>query len=144
MRIPGLVVPTLTSLLLAGPQLAQSGAIQVFQLDDTVSETEAFFDLAAPRKVFRFMVPPGGTLTVTLEHPKKSVLQLTKATFPEFSGKRQSGWERRFPVNGKLTHTNSDKEPQDMYFMVADPTEVSSAKEPYKVKVTRSWVPEKK
>jgi hypothetical protein len=147
------LVSALVALLCAAPLQAQLGptqapqqsrAIQILDIDDSVRETQNYFELAAPRKVFHFVIPPGGTITVAIEHPKRSLLQLAKATLAELQGTRQSGWEKRFPINGKLSHTNPDKTPLEMFFMVTDPTEVSSAKEPYKVMITRTWVPEKK
>lgn len=121
----------------------QSAALQTFLVPDDQAEALGCFELAAPRKAFHFLVPPGGTITVALEHPRKSLLQLTKATMAEWTGKRASHWQTQIPLNAKIEHTNREKAVQEVIYLVTDPQEVSSTALPYKLRITRSWVPAK-
>lgn len=121
----------------------QSAAIQTFLVPDDQTEAQGCFELATPRKAFHFLVPPGGTITVALEHPRKSLLQLTKATMAEWTGKHPSRWQTLIPLNAKIEHTNREKNVQEVLYLVTDPQEVSSTGSPYKLKITRSWVPAK-
>lgn len=121
----------------------QSAAVQTYMVPDDQAEIESCFEIPAPRKAFHFVVPPGGSITVALEHPRKARLQLTKATLAEWTGKQPSPWQKLIPIDAKLTHTNREKVAQEVIFLVTDPEEVSSPSAPYKLKISRSWTQKK-
>jgi hypothetical protein len=118
----------------------QSASVQTFLVPDDQTDLQGCFEIAAPRKAFHFVVPPGGTITVALEHPRKALLQLTKATLAEWTGKQPSPWQKLIPLNAKIQHTNREKVPQEVIYLVTDPEEVSSQASPYKLVISRSWV----
>lgn len=121
----------------------QSAAVQTYMVPDDQAEIESCFEIPAPRKAFHFVVPPGGAITVALEHPRKARLQLTKATLAEWTGKQPSPWQKMIPIDAKLTHTNREKVAQEVMFLVTDPEEVSSPSAPYKLKISRTWIQKK-
>ncbi len=118
---------------------AQSTTVQVYTVPEDAGEVLGFSEMAAGRKAYLFTVPPGGTVDVALEHPRKAVLALTMATLAEWTGRRKSNWQDRAPLNAKQSFTNKGSAPEVVYFLVTDPRQVSNPKEPYTVKITRSW-----
>ena len=117
----------------------QSAAIQVYPIPDDADEVLGFSEMAAGRKAYLVIVPPGANVEVALEHPRKAVLALTMATLAEWTGRRKSNWQDRATLNAKQYFANKGSAPEEVYFLVTDPRQVSNPKEPYRVKITRSW-----
>ncbi len=117
----------------------QSAAIQVYPIPDDADEVLGFSEMAAGRKAYLVIVPPGANVEVALEHPRKAVLALTMATLAEWTGRRKTNWQDRATLNAKQYFANKGSAPEEVYFLVTDPRQVSNPKEPYRVKITRSW-----
>lgn len=107
----------------------QSSAIRIVTIPDNQIEARDGFELAFPRKGYRVTVPAAGTLTVTLEHPRrgrlKGVLHAPGAVVKD----------------GRWRWTNGGARAVTVLFVVSDPMEVSAGSEPYAVGFDRSWVP---
>ena len=105
----------------------QSSAVRVITVADNQIEARAGFELAFPRKAYRLSVPPGGMLTITLDHPRRGQL-------------RGSLQARGVQVQeGRWRWTNRGGRPQAVLFVVTDPMEVSGGSDPYIVGFDRSW-----
>lgn len=107
----------------------QSTAIRIVAVPDNQIEARAGFELAFPRKGYRLNVPPGGTLTVSLNHPRRGQLR---------GALHAPGTETR---DGRWRWTNGGSRPATVLFVVSDPGEVSSGSDPYTVGFDRSWAP---
>jgi hypothetical protein len=137
LAVPALLMAQKTVTMTAN---SQGSAVQILEVPDNQIEAQDSFDLQNPRKAFLFVVPPGGKITVALDHPRKALLQLTKATMAEWTGRRAGPWQKMIPLDGRLEHVNREKAAQEVLFLVTDPSEVSNRAEPYKLKISRSWI----
>ncbi|HJU83869.1 MAG TPA: hypothetical protein VJ600_06640 [Holophagaceae bacterium] len=96
------------------------------------------WSMAAPGwRAYGFLVPPGGTVRVDLEHPKPAWFRVF---WIDKWGSYRPGMKIK-PGEPQALYENPTDQVQAVYAIADDPGHWSNEASPYTLKVTRSWDP---
>jgi hypothetical protein len=109
--------------------------VEAFPADATSYSHYAMFSTGW--RVYGFLVPPGGTVRVDLQHDKPAWFQLRWA---DRWGEYRPGMRIKLGEPSAL-YENPENTVQAVYLVVDDPGQWSNEKDPYLLKVQRSWDP---
>jgi hypothetical protein len=120
--------------------MARRGYILVHPIADTVAEFDGVAEFPAGWIAYGFRVPPGGKLHIRLTHPNEGWFRLTMMN--KWGGLEPGMLQNLIPTgNPEVTYTNLSQEGRSVYVLVDDPGWMSSAADPFRIKVERSWDP---
>lgn len=119
---------------------ARRGPLVVFPVPPESTEVRGWSNFPAGWACYGFVVPPAGTLKVSLFHPNRGWFRLRGANK---WGRLEGGMEsfalhRLDPV---VIYTNPGSNPRPVYIIADDPGWMSYAQNPYRLEIERSWDP---
>jgi len=120
--------------------ISRRGYIPVTAIPSDTYEIVDHASLPAGWRGYGFVVPPGESVRINLEHPNRAWFRLIIC----------DSWGRPVPggltstlpqFEPRLTCTNSGTEARAIYLIVDDPGWMSSEGNPYTLEIERSWEP---
>jgi hypothetical protein len=122
--------------------MARRGFIAVHPMGEDVNEFTGVSDFPAGWISYGFRVPPGEKLHVRLNHPNEGWFRL--AMTGKWGNIEKGMLQNLIPTgNPEVSYTNFTKESRSVYVIVDDPGWWSTKKDPFHIKVDRSWDPTK-
>ncbi|HJV23537.1 MAG TPA: hypothetical protein VJ570_12615 [Holophagaceae bacterium] len=116
---------------------ARRGFIPVMPFPDDTAAFSHYAMYSTGWRVYGFLVPPGGTVRVDLEHAKPGWF---RTLWCDKWGEYRPGMKVKVGDPSAL-YQNPETTVQAVYLVVDDPGQWSSEKDPYVLKVQRSWDP---
>jgi hypothetical protein len=123
--------------------MARRGPIAVEPVSEDIAELTGHPDSPAGWKAYGFRVPAGEKLHVRLRHSNEGWFRLMMVDRWGEVGKGML--QNLIPTgNPEVSFTNLTQEAQSVYVIVDDPGLWSSSRDPFSMKVDRSWNPASK
>ena len=116
---------------------ARSGFVPVMPFPDDATEFSHYALFSSGWRAYGFLVPPGGTLRVDLQHAKPAWF---RTYWCDKWGEYRPGMKAKIGDPSAL-YENLETTVQAVYLIVDDPGNWSNEKDPYLLKVQRSWDP---
>ncbi len=116
---------------------ARRGFIPVMPFPDEATEYSHYAMYSTGWRVYGFLVPAGGTLRVDLNHAKPAWF---RTVWCDKWGEYRPGMKVKIGDPSAL-YQNPEPTVQAVYLIVDDPGQWSTEKDPYVLKVQRSWDP---
>ncbi|HJV91076.1 MAG TPA: hypothetical protein VJ623_12285 [Holophagaceae bacterium] len=116
---------------------ARQGFIPVMPFPDDSSSFSHYAMYSTGWRVYGFLVPPGGSLRVDLQHAKPAWF---RTIWCDKWGEYRPGMKVKIGDPSAL-YQNPESTVQAVYLVVDDPGQWSSEQDPYVLKVQRSWDP---
>jgi len=120
--------------------ISRRGYIPVTAIPSDTYEIVDYASLPAGWRGYGFVVPPGESVRINLEHPNRAWFRLIicDAWGQPVPGGLSSALAQ---IEPRLTYTNPGTEAKAIYLIVDDPGWMSGEGNPYTLELERSWAP---